>query len=478
MSVKDIKGGGSHNLKVKKLSLAFIAVICFTIFIWVRERTPPATTFFSSSSQFDIRSNILSPVIPISTPPVTKSLSKNVSSVPPTKESPSESATLHNPSEPKIPVSELVSPATGGSDQNSSVDIKRDSNVDMVTSDKKDCNYAKGRWVADNNRPLYSGFDCKQWLSGMWSCRLNRRTDFSFENYRWQPYNCEMPEFHASKFLSRMRDKTIAFVGDSLGRQQFQSLMCMVTGGKEDPNVKDIGSQYGLIKRPGAIRPDGWAYLFPETNTTILYYWSASLCELEPINKTDPSTNYAMHLDRPAYFIKHYLHRFDVLVLNTGHHWNRVKFAANRWKMHLNGMPVTDPKIANINKARSLTIHSITKWLDAQMSNYPRLKVFFRTLSPRHFVNGDWNSGGSCDNTHPLASGSEINKDGSDDAVTEDAVKGTRIDLLDITALSHLRDEGHISNNSIRGTPGSYDCLHWCLPGIPDTWNELLAVQI
>ena len=29
----------------------------------------------------------------------------------------------------------------------------------------------------------------------------------------------------------RMQDKTIAYVGDSLGRQMFQSMMCMVTGG-------------------------------------------------------------------------------------------------------------------------------------------------------------------------------------------------------------------------------------------------------
>ncbi|RLN04874.1 protein trichome birefringence-like 14 isoform X1 [Panicum miliaceum] len=30
----------------------------------------------------------------------------------------------------------------------------------------------------------------------------------------------------------RMQDKTIAYVGDSLGRQMFESMMCMVTGGK------------------------------------------------------------------------------------------------------------------------------------------------------------------------------------------------------------------------------------------------------
>jgi hypothetical protein len=66
-----------------------------------------------------------------------------------------------------------------------------------------DCNYSKGRWVADSRRPLYSGFECKQWLSEMWACRLTQRTDFSFEGYQWQPENCKMLEFEKSAFLRR-----------------------------------------------------------------------------------------------------------------------------------------------------------------------------------------------------------------------------------------------------------------------------------
>ena len=67
----------------------------------------------------------------------------------------------------------------------------------------------------------------------------------------------------------RMQDKTIAYVGDSLGRQMFQSMMCMVTGGKQRPDVEDVGAEYGFVLAPGAKRPDGWAYRFPSTNTTI-----------------------------------------------------------------------------------------------------------------------------------------------------------------------------------------------------------------
>ncbi|OIT32816.1 protein trichome birefringence-like 16 [Nicotiana attenuata] len=34
-----------------------------------------------------------------------------------------------------------------------------------------------------------------------------------------------------------MENKTLAFIGDSLARQQFQSLMCMITGGADRPDV-------------------------------------------------------------------------------------------------------------------------------------------------------------------------------------------------------------------------------------------------
>ncbi|KAG7609904.1 PC-Esterase [Arabidopsis suecica] len=340
------------------------------------------------------------------------------------------------------------------------------------------CNYAKGKWVVDNHRPLYSGSQCKQWLASMWACRLMQRTDFAFESLRWQPKDCSMEEFEGSKFLRRMKNKTLAFVGDSLGRQQFQSMMCMISGGKERLDVLDVGPEFGFITPEGGARPGGWAYRFPETNTTVLYHWSSTLCDIEPLNITDPATEHAMHLDRPPAFLRQYLQKIDVLVMNTGHHWNRGKLNGNKWVMHVNGVPNTNRKLAALGNAKNFTIHSTVSWVNSQLPLHPGLKAFYRSLSPRHFVGGEWNTGGSCNNTTPMSIGKEVLQEESSDYSAGRAVKGTGVKLLDITALSHIRDEGHISRFSISASRGVQDCLHWCLPGVPDTWNEILFAMI
>lgn len=43
-----------------------------------------------------------------------------------------------------------------------------------------------------------------------------------------------------------------------------------------------------------------------------------------------------------------------------------------------------------------------------------------------------------------------------------------------------FRKDGQPSNHREPGTPveAPQDCSHWCLPGVPDTWNELLYAHL
>ena len=63
------------------------------------------------------------------------------------------------------------------------------------------------------------------------------------------------------------------------------------------------------------------------------------------------------------------------------------------------------------------------------------------------------------------------------------------VSFLNITRLSEYRKDAHTAVHTIRqgkiltpeqkADPAKFaDCIHWCLPGLPDTWNELLYARI
>lgn len=123
------------------------------------------------------------------------------------------------------------------------------------------------------------------------------------------------------------------------------------------------------------------------------------------------------------------------------------------------------------------------------------IDVIVTTFSPHHFE-GEWDKLGACPKTEPYKEG-EKTLEGMDaemrrievEEVTKaktmlnaaDGLPKVRVEALDVTKLALLRPDGH---------PGPYmypfpfangikervqnDCVHWCLPGPIDTWNEVL----
>ncbi|XP_039038637.1 protein trichome birefringence-like 14 [Hibiscus syriacus] len=451
--------GGAFIITGKHLSLALLALVLTTMLLLDWERNPLIYTYIPTQH----RSVALLPPPACFHPDLNNSTESMETAEMKTDREKSQTLQEEERKEPEADVDDSGTEIIDGNSENRTTSVAT-----------KVCNYAKGRWVADNRPPLYP-VQCK-YIQRNWACRLTNRTDFSYEGYRWQSVDCKMPEFDSSHFLERMKDKIIAFIGDSLSREQFQSMMCMLTGGQESSDVEDVADKYGFLQflRNGGIHHHGWAYRFQSTNTTILHSWSARLCDREPINATDPDTLYAMHLDRQPAFIRENIDQLNVLVLNTAHHWSKQMMSMDKEVMYVNGVPVQDRNLKNNENSRIFKVKNIVTWLDSKMASNRNLQVFFRTTSPRHFFKGDWNSGGTCDNTVPMTRGSEVLQEESIDKIVAAAVEGTRVKILDITALSDLRDEAHISHYGKKAN----DCLHWCLPGIPDTWNELLSVEL
>lgn len=56
-----------------------------------------------------------------------------------------------------------------------------------------------------------------------------------------------------------------------------------------------------------------------------------------------------------------------------------------------------------------------------------------------------------------------------------EAVKGSDFSILDVSHMSEFRADAHPST---AGGKKHEDCMHWCLPGVTDSWNDLLVTHL
>lgn len=119
--------------------------------------------------------------------------------------------------------------------------------------------------------------------------------------------------------------------------------------------------------------------------------------------------------------------------------------------------------------------------------------IFFRTSTPDHFEGGQWFEGGSCKRSLPAKEGEfelgDLNQilrtvelEEFEKASLKASEAGVNLKLLDVNPLSLLRPDGHPGAYRFfqpfakdKNAKIIYDCLHWCLPGPIDSWNDLLV---
>lgn len=55
-----------------------------------------------------------------------------------------------------------------------------------------------------------------------------------------------------------------------------------------------------------------------------------------------------------------------------------------------------------------------------------------------------------------------------------------RVAIFNITYMAERRNDAHPGNLNNIAQKGSsaQDCVHWCLPGMPDIWNRFLMVHL
>ncbi|KAF7849339.1 hypothetical protein BT93_L0961 [Corymbia citriodora subsp. variegata] len=299
------------------------------------------------------------------------------------------------------------------------------------TAPTRQCDLFSGRWVYDNvSYPLYKEKQCR-YMSREIACEAYGRKDLKYQQWRWQPHGCDLPRFNATALLEKLRNKRLVYVGDSLNRGQWHSMVCMVEAAIP-PALKSMSDRHNASLR---------IFKAHEYNATIEFYWAPLLVET---NCDDPKNHSIYHRIVRVRAIENHAkhwHDADFLIFNTYLWWRlpEMELLAGEW----GGIPGG--------------------------SCYGETELITRE--------GYWGTGSVLSMMRVV-----------ERVVKKLEARGITIHILNITQLSEYRKEAHPTihrkhwhplTKEQLANPVSYaDCFHWCLPGLQDVWNELLYTYI
>ncbi|KAH6830230.1 hypothetical protein C2S53_000199 [Perilla frutescens var. hirtella] len=340
------------------------------------------------------------------------------------------------------------------------------------------CDLFEGQWIRDARGSLYTNYSCKT-IPFLKNCFLHGRKDTDFLHWRWKPDKCELPRFDPNTFFSILGGKKMAFIGDSLARNQMESLLCLLS----------------TVEAPKSIEKDAedrfTTWEFPKHNFTLTAFWSQFLVTATErrVNGTDTG-GFHLHLDRVDTKWSEKLPSIDYAVFSDAQWFFRQNYLYESGNL-IGCIYCQEPNVTDLGPG--LAIGRAFRSAFKAVNNCKKCKkiiIFLRTFSPAHFENGAWNAGGGCNRTQPIQR-DDVNKAGPDweyRKVQEKEVdaarkagegRGNEFEVLDVTEMMSMRVDGHPGVHwGNQWMKGYSDCIHWCMPGPVDTWNELLLESI
>eukprot|EP00268_Persea_americana_P026434 TRINITY_DN2585_c0_g2_i2.p1 TRINITY_DN2585_c0_g2~~TRINITY_DN2585_c0_g2_i2.p1 ORF type:complete len:501 (-),score=71.26 TRINITY_DN2585_c0_g2_i2:641-2143(-) len=357
-------------------------------------------------------------------------------------------------------------------------DLEKGKKEKLKMGSLKKCDIFDGQWVRDDSYPLYREGSCS-FIDEQYNCFLNGRPDRDYQKLRWQPNGCNIPRLNATDMLERLRGRRLVFVGDSLNRNMWESLVCILKN-----SIKNKTQVYEASGKHEFRTQKFYSFVFEDYNCSVEFFWSPFLVQEWEIAGVNGTTKETLRLDLIEKSSSSYK-QADIIIFNTGHWWTHERTSKGK-DYYQEGSHVYEE--LNVVEAFRKALTTWGRWVDANV--HPnRTLVFFRGYSATHFSGGRWNSGGQCNTeTEPIKNVTYLDPYPSKMTAFESVMRGMKTPLLylNITRMTDYRKDGHPSvyrkqnlTQEERRSPERFqDCSHWCLPGVPDAWNELLYAKM
>lgn len=340
------------------------------------------------------------------------------------------------------------------------------------------CDFFDGEWIKDDSYPLYEPGSCNL-IDEQFSCIQNGRADKDYQKYKWKPKGCSLPRLHGQRMLEMLRGKRLIFVGDSINRNMWESLICILRN-----SVKDKSKVYEAKGRVHFRGEASYSFIFKDYNFSAELFVSPFLVQEWEVQVKNGTKKETLRLDLVGKSSVQYKNA-DIIIFNTGHWWTHDKTSKGK-DYYQEGSHVYNE--LNVLEAFRKAITTWSRWIDANVDSSKSM-IFFRGYSASHFSGGQWNSGGQCDSeTVPIKNEKYLKEYPPKMRVLEKVLKNmkTQVTYLNVTKMTDLRKDGHPSiyrkqnlSAEERKSPLRFqDCSHWCLPGVPDTWNEILYAEL